>query len=125
MGVRSVASSSPARKSASSSRARSGAASKATTATKSADRREITVSVPSLERVAGGAANAVLLPLAAARQFLPAKGGLPLYIGLGMLGAADVLDWPVAIGIGVGYAVLRPGGPLAPAHVPAAARSES
>lgn len=74
--------------------------------------RTLSVSVPSsLDRVVSGAANAVLLPVAVARRVLPAKGGLPLYLGLGALGVADVLDWPVAIGIGVGYAVLRRGNP--------------
>ncbi|MFI2352758.1 hypothetical protein ACH492_38415 [Streptomyces sp. NPDC019443] len=77
-------------------------------------RRTITLTVPSLDRVANGALNAAMLPVAVARQVLPAKQGLPLYLGLGVLGAADVLEWPVAIGIGVGYAVLRRGGVLAP-----------
>ncbi|MFF8846314.1 hypothetical protein ACF08N_26965 [Streptomyces sp. NPDC015127] len=75
-------------------------------------RRSITLTVPSLpslDRVASGALNAALLPVAVARQVLPAKRGLPLYVGLGVLGAADVIEWPVAIGIGVGYAVLRRG----------------
>jgi hypothetical protein len=76
--------------------------------------RTVTITVPPLGRVASSAANAALLPVAVAREVLPAKGGLPLYVGLGALGAADVLDWPVAIGIGVGYAVLRRAGPLAP-----------
>ncbi|MFG3496802.1 hypothetical protein [Streptomyces sp. NPDC047886] len=71
------------------------------------DQRTVTITLPSLGRVAGGAKDAALLPLAVARQVLPAKKGLPLYLGLGVLGAADVIEWPVAIGIGVGYAVLR------------------
>ncbi|NWF27292.1 hypothetical protein HW130_13575 [Streptomyces sp. PKU-EA00015] len=84
--------------------------------------RSITLTVPSLDRVANGALNAALLPVAVARQVLPAKRGLPLYVGLGVLGAADVIEWPVAIGIGLGYAVLRRGGgvlagpPGAPEH---------
>lgn len=72
--------------------------------------RTITLTVPSLDRVASGALNAALLPVAVARQVLPAKRGLPLYVGLGVLGAADVIEWPVAIGIGLGYAVLRRSG---------------
>lgn len=64
--------------------------------------------------MASGAVNTALTPVAVAREVLPAKGGLPLYLGLGALGAAEVLEWPVAIGIGVGYAVLRRAGPLAP-----------
>jgi hypothetical protein len=82
-------------------------------------RRTITITVPPIDRVASGAANAVLLPLAVARQVIPAKGGLPLYVGLGVLGATDILEWPVAIGIGIGYAVLRRSGTLAPAPSPA------
>jgi CBS domain-containing protein len=65
--------------------------------------------MPSPGQVASGALNAAMLPVAVARQVLPAKKGLPLYLGLGVLGAADVLEWPVALGIGVGYAVLRRG----------------
>jgi CBS domain-containing protein len=65
--------------------------------------------MPSPGQVASGALNAAMLPVAVARQVLPAKKGLPLYLGLGALGAAEVLEWPVAIGIGVGYAVLRRG----------------
>lgn len=76
--------------------------------------RTISFTVPSFDRVANGAANAALLPVAAARQVLPSKGGLPLYLGLGVLGAADVIEWPVAIGIGLGYAVLRRGGLMSP-----------
>ncbi|ORT59035.1 hypothetical protein BKD26_13425 [Streptomyces sp. CB03238] len=82
--------------------------------------RTVSFTVPSLDRVANGAANAALLPVAAARQVLPAKGGLPLYLGLGVLGAADVIEWPVAIGIGVGYAVLRRGGLMTGAARPRA-----
>ncbi|MET9430558.1 MULTISPECIES: hypothetical protein [unclassified Streptomyces] len=69
--------------------------------------RTITFTVPSFDRVASGAANAAMLPLAVARQVLPAKRGLPVYLGLGVLGVADVIEWPVAIGLGVGYAFLR------------------
>lgn len=79
------------------------------------------IPVPSPKRVASEAVNTALLPVAVARDVLPAKGGLPLYIGLGALGAAEVIEWPVAIGIGVGYAVLRRSGPLAPP--PRAARA--
>ncbi|MER7111132.1 hypothetical protein [Streptomyces sp. NPDC000229] len=82
--------------------------------------RTISFTVPSLDRVANGAANAAMLPVAAARQVLPAKGGLPLYLGLGALGVADVIEWPVAIGIGVGYAVLRRGGLMTGAARPRA-----
>ncbi|MCF6522904.1 hypothetical protein [Streptomyces sp. JJ36] len=69
--------------------------------------RTLTVTLPRADRLASGAVHAALLPVAVAREVLPAKGGLPLYLGLGALGAADVLDWPVAVGIGLGYALLR------------------
>ncbi len=65
-------------------------------------------------RATGGAARAALKPVEVARRVLPAKGGLPLYVGLGALGAVEVIEWPVAVGIGVGYAVLRKGGIMAP-----------
>ncbi|MEU2392605.1 hypothetical protein [Streptomyces sp. NPDC007369] len=86
--------------------------------------RTFTVTVPSFDRVAGGAANAAMVPVAFARQVLPAKKGLPLYLGLGVLAAADVLEWPVAIGIGLGYAVLRRDGGLIGAPPAAPAKTE-
>ncbi|MBP8538299.1 hypothetical protein [Streptomyces sp. MK37H] len=46
-------------------------------------------------------------PIRTARRMLPAKGGQPLYLGLGAMGLAGVLEWPIAVGAGVGYAVLR------------------
>ncbi|NEW73613.1 hypothetical protein [Streptomyces rhizosphaericus] len=64
-------------------------------------------------RATGGAAKAAMKPIEVARRVLPAKGGLPLYVGLGALGAVEIIEWPVAIGIGVGYAVLRKGGVMA------------
>ena len=79
----------------------------------------VTITVPSLGQVANGAVNAALLPVAAARHVLPNKGGLPVYLGLGALGVADVVEWPVAVGIGLGYAVLRRGGRPAPQGGPA------
>lgn len=72
-----------------------------------AQQRTVTFTVPSLGKVRNEAMNAAMLPVAVARQVLPAKKGLPLYLGLGVLAAADVLAWPVAAGIGLGYAVLR------------------
>jgi hypothetical protein len=78
------------------------------------ERYSITITVPPPDRLASGAMNAALLPVALARRILPAKHGLPLYAGLGLLGATDVIEWPVVVGIGVGYAVLRGSGVLAP-----------
>jgi hypothetical protein len=75
---------------------------------------DVTVTIP-VDRAADVAKKAVSMPVATAQRVLPAKGGLPLYAGLGALGIAGVLEWPVAVGIGIGYAVLRRGGPLNPA----------
>ncbi|MGI5341412.1 hypothetical protein ACQEVS_30415 [Streptomyces sp. CA-181903] len=75
--------------------------------------RTVTVTIP-VDTLAGAAVEAVKLPITAAQRILPAKGGLPLYLGVGALGVAGVLDWPVAAGIGIGYAVLRKGGDLKP-----------
>ncbi|EMF01711.1 hypothetical protein J7W19_29970 [Streptomyces mobaraensis NBRC 13819 = DSM 40847] len=75
--------------------------------------RTVTVTIP-VDTIAGVAVEAVKLPITAAQRILPAKGGLPLYLGVGALGVAGVLDWPVAAGIGIGYAVLRKGGDLRP-----------
>ncbi|SED08620.1 hypothetical protein SAMN04490356_6848 [Streptomyces melanosporofaciens] len=52
-------------------------------------------------------ASVATMPIRTARRILPAKGGLPLYLGLGAMGLAGVLEWPIAVGVGVGYAVLR------------------
>ncbi|MFF9869228.1 hypothetical protein ACF1G0_28150 [Streptomyces sp. NPDC013953] len=65
-----------------------------------------------MDRVASGAAEAAMLPVTVARQVIPGNRGLPVYLGLGVLGAADVIEWPLAIGIGLGYAALRRGGLL-------------
>ena len=74
---------------------------------------DLTFTIP-VDSAAGAVGKVVSLPVTAAQRILPAKGGLPLYLGLGALGIAGVLEWPVAAGIGVGYAVLRQGGPLNP-----------
>jgi hypothetical protein len=66
--------------------------------------RTVTFTVP---RAAVATANVASVPLKTARRVLPAKGGLPLYLGLGAMGIAGVLEWPVAVGVGLGYAVLR------------------
>ncbi|CAM5719915.1 MULTISPECIES: hypothetical protein [Streptomyces] len=72
-----------------------------------------TITIP-LDSVAHAAQKAVTLPVTAAQRILPAKGGLPLYAGLGALALAGALEWPVAAGIGIGYAVLRRGGAFPP-----------
>ncbi|MEU9790105.1 hypothetical protein AB0E27_05675 [Streptomyces sparsogenes] len=83
-------------------------------------KRSFTVTIPTAGRMASGLADAALLPVAVARRWLPAKGGLPLYVGLGVLGAVEAIEWPVAVGIGIGYAVLRRGGVMAPPSTGAA-----
>jgi len=66
--------------------------------------RTVTFTVP---RAAVATANVASMPIRTARRVLPAKGGLPLYLGLGAMGVAGVLEWPIAVGVGLGYAVLR------------------
>ncbi|MBY8882311.1 hypothetical protein [Actinacidiphila acidipaludis] len=76
---------------------------------------DVTITIP-VDSAASAVGKVVSLPVVAAQRILPSAGGLPLYVGLGALGIAGVLEWPVAAGIGVGYAVLRHGGPLNPRH---------
>ncbi len=73
--------------------------------------RDLTVTIP-VGKAAEKVTQLVSAPVGAARKAVPAKGGLPMYAGLGALGIAGVLQWPVAAGIGVGYAVLRRTGML-------------
>ena len=75
--------------------------------------RTITLTVPSLGEAATQAVRAVAEPMATARRMLPAAHGLPLYAGLGALAVAGALELPVALGIGIGYAMLRHKGPWA------------
>lgn len=63
----------------------------------------------------GRAVDIAKQPVATARRAMSAKrGGLPVYVGLGVLAVADVIDPPLAAATGVGYAVLRRWGPLRP-----------
>ncbi|MGW1160185.1 hypothetical protein ACWD5Q_28555 [Streptomyces sp. NPDC002513] len=48
--------------------------------------------------------------MATARRALTARRGLPLYAGLGALAVVGAVEWPLAVGLGIGYAVLRPRG---------------
>lgn len=76
--------------------------------------RELTITIR-VDRVA----DAVTTSVAQAGHVLSARGGLPLYAGLGVLAAADVIAWPTAVAAGLGYAVLRRWGPWsAPARPP-------
>lgn len=65
-----------------------------------------TVTIPT-DEIFSTAVTAVLTPIAVARRVLPAKGGLPLYAGLGGLALIGVLDWPVAVAAGAGYGLAR------------------
>lgn len=73
--------------------------------------RSLTVNIP-IER----AIDVAKQPVTAARRALSGtRGGLPVYVGLGVLAVADVIDPPLAAATGIGYAVLRRWGPLRPA----------
>jgi hypothetical protein len=88
------------------------------------DRHDLRLTIP-LDRMT----DVALAPVAAARTVLPAKGGLPLYLGLAGLAAAGVVEWPVAAAAGIGYAgyaVLHRGpGPGRPGGGPAAEQRPS
>ncbi|MFF3905659.1 hypothetical protein ACFYZJ_06515 [Streptomyces sp. NPDC001848] len=71
------------------------------------------MTVPTLGGAAAWAVDAVAAPLASVRRVLPAAHGLPLYVGLGALALAGALEAPTALGLGIGYAVLRRKGPFA------------
>lgn len=81
---------------------------KTTTARGGASRsREFTITIPDRP------VDAVMLPVAAARRVLSGRNvGLPVYVGLGVLAVADVIDPPLAAVTGVGYAIMRRWGPL-------------
>jgi hypothetical protein len=64
---------------------------------------EVRPAAPVLSTVAAAAAA----PVAAARRVLATKGGLPLYVGLGGLALAGIIDWPVALAAGTGYGLAR------------------
>jgi hypothetical protein len=53
------------------------------------------------------ASGIVMTPVAMARRVLPAKGGIPLYAGLGALAVVGLIEWPVAAAAGAGYALAR------------------
>jgi hypothetical protein len=76
--------------------------------TSSADHptREITLTIPA-DKIFSTAADIVKAPVAMARRVLPAKGGIPLYAGLGALVVAGIIEWPVAAAAGAGYALAR------------------
>lgn len=67
---------------------------------------DLTVTIP-LDR----AAELAAAPLSATGRVLSSRGGLPIYVGLAVMAAADVVAWPVAVAAGLGYAALRRWGP--------------
>lgn len=70
--------------------------------------RTVTVTIPDR------AIDIAMLPVAAGRRLLAGRSGLPVYVGLGVLAVADIIELPVAAAAGVGYAALRRWGPLHP-----------
>ena len=54
-----------------------------------------------------GATDYAIGGIGTARRVLDSRGGLPAYVGTGALAVAGVLEWPVAVGVGAGYAALR------------------
>ncbi|MGK5558351.1 hypothetical protein ACSNOI_42800 [Actinomadura kijaniata] len=66
-----------------------------------ARREGVTVTIPRT------VVDAAAAPFAIAGRVLPAKKGLPVYVGLGVLAAGGAIGWPVAAGIGVAYASIR------------------
>lgn len=52
------------------------------------------------------AATAVIAPFTVARQLLP-DNPVPVALAAGALATAGVIEWPVAVAVGLGYAALR------------------
>jgi len=77
----------------------------------------ITITI-SLDQAANAAAAVARIPLSAARKVAPSRvngmKGLPVYLGLGGLTVAGLVEWPFAAAAGAGYAALRRWGPLKP-----------
>jgi hypothetical protein len=59
-----------------------------------------------VERAADRVGDAVLFPVAVARRVLP-EHDLPVYLGVGALAIAGVIDWPIAAAAGLGYAAVK------------------
>jgi hypothetical protein len=64
------------------------------------------VTIPA-DKIFSTATGIVMTPVAMARRVLPAKGGIPLYAGLGALAVVGIIEWPVAAAAGAGYALAR------------------
>ncbi|MFF7189974.1 hypothetical protein ACFZAR_33145 [Streptomyces sp. NPDC008222] len=69
--------------------------------------RTITLALPGLGEAATRAVSVTAGPVVTAGRALTARRGLPLYAGLGALAVMGAVEWPLAVGIGIGYAVLR------------------
>jgi hypothetical protein len=76
-----------------------------TTPEQSEHRQGVTITIPR------PVADVVTAPFVLAGRVLPAGKGLPLYLGVGVLAAVEIIEWPVAAGIGIGYAAIRKWGP--------------
>ncbi|MFF4795512.1 hypothetical protein ACFY2M_38670 [Streptomyces sp. NPDC001276] len=75
----------------------------APTATGAATGSQMT-SGASMQHQARRVAHIAMTPVNLARQVLPAKGGVPLYVGLAALATVAVLEWSVAVAGFLGYA---------------------
>jgi hypothetical protein len=64
------------------------------------------VTIPA-DKIFSTATDIVMTPVDMARRVLPAKGGVPLYVGLGALAIVGLIEWPVAAAAGAGYALAR------------------
>ncbi|HEY9472338.1 MAG TPA: hypothetical protein VIS06_00665 [Mycobacteriales bacterium] len=58
------------------------------------------------EQTADRISEAIRFPITVARRILPDRE-LPVYLGMGALAVAGVIDWPVAAAAGLGYAAFR------------------
>jgi hypothetical protein len=60
---------------------------------------------PSTTRSAVGPPEGVRVPLLGIHVTKPDRGSIGWYLGLGMMTAIDVIEWPVAILLGVSHAL--------------------
>jgi ribosomal protein S25 len=73
--------------------------------------QKITFTLP-VEQVISAYVAVSNIPITVARRVIPAKNGIPLYVGVGALAVVGAVEWPVAAAAGAGIAVLRRWGPL-------------
>lgn len=79
-------------------------ASAAPTTTSAETESQKTAGEPTWQRQGRRVVDMAMTPVNVARRALPAKGGAPLYLGLAGLAAVGVVEWPVAVAGGLGYA---------------------